>query len=533
MAKDLTAKEKKALEAWDKLVKDILTETVVEDLTHSQIQKKKRELEADIIAWICYFFPKAAKYPFAKFHIKAIKRIIDNDDWYEVLSWSRELAKSTIVFFIVMFLVLTGKIKNIILASATQDSAERLLRPYRAHLENNQRIKQFYGDQKGSLWTTTEFVTKKGASFIGVGAGNAPRGSKNDEIRIDCLLIDDFDTDEACRNPETIDKNWKWFEEALYFTRSMSEPLRTIFCGNIIAKDCCITRAGTKAKELSEREKPLGNWDIINIRMVNINKPDPENDYRYGTSVWPEKNSEEQIDLVLAQVSSSAAQKECFNNPVSVGLVFKEMRWDVIPPLDKFPFLIDYADPAPSNTVTKKNRKASYKANFLMGVLDGKLYVITGYLDRVTNDEFIKWFYQQDQFVAGKAAVYNFIENNKLQDPFFQQVFKPLWTKLKKVFNKILSLGADERKKPDKAVRIDALELLNREGNLILNIAEKNNPHMKRLEEQFLGFNHQLTFPADGPDCIEGGLFKANEKLSQLAINSFRIFSPPANCKRL
>jgi hypothetical protein len=533
--KKVSATDKKALEEWNKLLRDIQNETdILEDLTFSELEKKRKELEADPIKWMYYFFPKSAKNKFADFHIRAIKRIIENNEWYEVLSWSRELAKSTTVMLVVLFLVLTGKIKNIILAAATQDAAERLLRPYKAHLEANQRLKQFYGEQKGLLWTNGEFVTKKGVSFLGIGAGNAPRGSKNDDVRPDCLLIDDFDTDEACRNPDTIDKNWKWFEEAFYFTRSMSEPLRVIFCGNIIAKDCCITRAGAKAKELSELENPEGNWDVINIRMVDINNPDPENDYRYGTSVWLEKNSEEQIDLVLRKISGSAAQKECFNNPVSEGTIFKEMRWDVIPPLEKFPFLIAYADPAPSNTVTKKSKKASYKANFLCGILDGKLYVITGYLDRVTNDEFIKWFYQQDQYVNSKTQVYNFIENNKLQDPFFQQVFKPLWAKMKDLYKKILSLIADERGKPDKAVRIEGnLEPLNREGNLILNIAEKNNPHMKRLEEQFTNFNLQLSFPADGPDCIEGAFFKANEKLSQLAVNSFQTFGKQRNCKRL
>jgi phage terminase large subunit-like protein len=536
MVKELSPKEKKALEAWDKLVKDILNETEIEDLTPAEIQKKRKELESDPVKWTYYFFPKGAKYKFAAFHIKAIRRIISHDNWYEVLSWSRELAKSSTIRFVVLYLALTGKISNIILASATEDSAERLLRPYRAHLEANQRIRQFYGDQKGSLWTSTEFVTKKGVSFLGVGAGNTPRGTINDDVRPDCLLIDDFDTDEACRNPETIEKNWKWFEEALYFTRSFSEPLRTIWCGNVIAKDCCITRAGTRAMELSAMEIPLGNWDIINIRMVDINKPDPENDYRYGASVWPDKNSEQAIDLVLAQVSGSAAQKECFNNPVFEGLIFESMRWDVVPPIDKFQFLISYADPAPSNTVNKKllkNQKASYKANFLMGVLDGKLYVITGFLDRVVNEEFIKWFYYHDRYAAGRVQIYNYIENNKLQDPFFQQVFKPLWAKVKLLFNKILSLIPDERRKPDKAVRIDSLSALNREGNLILNIAEKNNPHMKRLEEQFINFNLQLSFPADGPDTIEGGLAKANEKLSQLGAGGLKSFGKSGGSKRV
>lgn len=531
MAKTLTPKEKKALEAWDKLVKDILNETVVEDLNFADIQKKRKKLEADPVEWIYYMFPKAAKYKFAKFHVKAIKRIIDNDDWYEVLSWSRELAKSSTVCFIVLYLVLTGKLRNIILASATQDSAERLLRPYRAHLENNQRIKQFYGEQKGGLWTSTEFVTKKGTSFIGVGYGNAPRGAKNDDIRPDCLLLDDFDTDADCLNEEIIKKKWNWFEQALYFTRSMSEPLRTIWCGNIIAKDCCITRAGAKAQELAKREKPLGNWDIVNLRMVNINKPDPQNDFLYGTSSWIEKNSEERIDIVQSQVSASSVQKECYNNPVSEGDTFKEMHWGKIPPLKSFPFLVCYSDPAPSNNT--KSKSNSYKASFLVGILEGKLYVITGYLDRVTNAEFVEWFYFIDQYVAERNQVYNYIENNKLQDPFYQQVFIPLFAQARKAHNKIINISPDERKKPDKFARIEGnLEPLNRQGNLILNEAEKGNPHMLRLEEQFLMVNPQLSAPADGPDDIEGGFFVANQKMSALAPDAMTFGSRSTNSKK-
>ena len=531
MSKELSTKEKKALEAWDKLVKDILAETIVEDLTYVQVQKKRRELEANPVEWIYYMFPKAAKHKFAKFHIKAIKRIIDNDDWYEVLSWSRELAKSSTVCFIVLYLVLTGKLRNIILASATQDSAERLLRSYRAHLENNQRIKQFYGEQKGSLWTSTEFVTKKGASFIGVGAGNAPRGSKNDDVRPDCLLIDDFDTDEECRNEDIVKKKWEWFEQALYFTRSMSEPLRTIWCGNLIAKDCCITRAGAKARELAKRNKPLGNWDIINLRMVNVNKPDPQNDYLYGTSVWIEKNSEERIDIVQAQVSASSVQKECYNNPISEGETFKEITWGRIPPLKAFPFLVCYSDPAPSNnTKTKAN---SFKSSFLLGILEGKLYVITGYLDRVTNAEFVEWYYFIDTYVNERNQVYNYIENNKLQNPFYEQVFIPLFAQARQNHNKIINISPDGRTKPDKFARIEGnLQPLNAQGNLILNEAEKGNPHMQRLEEQFLMINPRLSAPADGVDCVEGGFFIANQKMSALAPNAITFGIRNINSKR-
>ena len=285
--------------------------------------------------------------------------------------------------FVVMFLALTGRKRNILLTSNSSDNAERLLRVYRAQLEANKRIAFYYGNQRGTKWTEEHFITARGVSFFAVGARQSPRGFKLDEVRPDVILPDDFDTDEECRNPEIIADKWNWFEQALYFTRSFSEPLLVIWCGNIIARDCCIARAGARARELAGRNKPLGNWDIINIRMVDIRRPDPKRDFAEGVSVWPEKNTEAMIDEVLAQVSAASVQKECFNNPVVEGTYFKEITWGAVPPLNKFPFLISYGDPAPSNRTThRKGVKAlgSFKSNVLLGILDGRLYVITAFL---------------------------------------------------------------------------------------------------------------------------------------------------------
>ena len=45
--------------------------------------------------------------------------------------------------FIVMFLVLTGRRKNVIMASATEDAAIRLLKPYKTNFEKNGRLKAY------------------------------------------------------------------------------------------------------------------------------------------------------------------------------------------------------------------------------------------------------------------------------------------------------------------------------------------------------------------------------------------------------
>ena len=39
---------------------------------------------------------------------------------------------------------------------------------------------------------------------------------------------------------------------------------------------------------------------------------------------------------------------------------------------------------------------------------------------------------------------------------------------------------------------------------------------MKRLDDQFRLFTLRLKFPADGPDCVEGGLRVLKKKTQQL-----------------
>ena len=509
MAVRLKIQDRDALREWDSLIKEIATATDV-DAHEDAITQKKRiaRLEGDNEAWFKYYFAAYYKSDPAPFHIRATNRLMKNKRWYEVRAWSRELAKSARSMMEVTKLVLTKEISNILLVSNSKDNADRLLMPFMLNFEFNKRIINDYGTQKkpGS-WEEGEFTTLGGASFRALGAGQSPRGTRNEAVRPDFILVDDIDTDEECRNIERIDKKWLWIEEALIPTISISGKYRILFNGNIIAKDCCIQRAIKKADKV----------DIINIRD------------KHGRSTWPQKNSEADIDKILSLISELSAQKEYFNNPLSKGKIFKEMKWGKVPQLRQCQFVVSYSDPAPSNSA---NGKGSYKSNFLLGFHEGNYYVFTGYLDHVTNATFVDWNYGLRDYVNEKTQLYNYIENNTLQNPFYEQVFIPLFREAAKEKG-FIGITPDERKKPDKFSRIEGnLEPLNRLGQLILNEKEKENPHMQRLEEQFKALSPQMGFPADGPDCIEGGVWIIKDKLAQLSGGSYTIGQRATNKKR-
>ena len=186
--KKLTPKDRLALEQWNELVasikesSDINTSDSVAD-----IETRKKRLEADDDAWFKYYFAQYYTCEPAVFHKKATKRIMQNNRWYEVRAWSRELAKSARSMMEIIKLALTRKIRNVLLISNSADNAERLLLPFMANFEENQRIIQDYGAQKkpGS-WETGEFTCQCGCSFRAIGAGQSPRGTRNKIGRASC-----------------------------------------------------------------------------------------------------------------------------------------------------------------------------------------------------------------------------------------------------------------------------------------------------------------------------------------------------------
>lgn len=509
--KKITLQDKAAIREWEQLVRSIASASSI-DLTEDVRETRARieRLERNPEKWFEYYFPTYYKCKPAHFHTVATRRLLEHNRWFEVRAWSRELAKSSRSMMEILYLALTRQIRNVLIISNSKDNAIRLLAPIKASLEASKRIEQDYGTQRRfGDWADAEFTTLSGVSFRAIGAGESPRGTRNEAFRPDFILFDDIDTDEECRNPERIRTKWEWVERAVFPTVSVSGNYRYLFNGNIIAKDCIITRARERADHV----------DIVNIRDKD------------GKSSWAEKNSEEDIDAILSRISTAAAMAEYFNTPISAGQVFAELTWGKCPPMTKLPFVICYGDPSPSNKAAK-SKSASFKANILLGFYEGKYYVYTCYLEQCTNDIYLDNFYRIRDYVGDSTAIYFYNENNALQDPFWEQVYVPLLAQ-KAAEKGALAITPDTRPKINKYARIEAaLEPLVRSSRLIFNESERTNPHMMRLAEQFELFAPGLPAPADGPDCLEGAKFITDLKLSHIATNAIIVGNKRSNTKR-
>jgi hypothetical protein len=507
---------KKALQRWDTHCTTVSNDTVV-DATETQAQQLARisRLRKDYSQFVSYYFPHWCTdkttgriTASARFHVEAANTIKNNRTLVAVFQWARGHAKSTHMdVFIPMWLMTQEErtINVMVLVGKSQENACTLLSDIQAELQFNQRYINDYGTQYDfGHWLNGEFVTQSGVAFFARGRGQSPRGLRYRDARPDYIVIDDLDDDELCLNEDRVKKMTRWVQEALFGCFGAAGG-RFIMVGNLISKTSVLANIAAIEGAYLTR---------VNVRDKN------------GQPSWPALWTEERIRQKETFMSYASFQKEYMNNPITEGAVFNELHFEKIPPLKRFPLLACYGDPSPSNNT---NRSNSMKAVWLAGFLDGRFYIIDGRVDRVTNAQFVDWFYDINAGVPQGVQVYNLIENNTLQDPFYQQVFIPMFMERAKA-GKSINIAPDERKKPDKFSRIEGnLEPLNRQQRLILNADKKDDPHFRRLEEQFLLLTPRLSAPADGADCIEGAVWWLQRKHAALIDGAISLHRRPNN----
>jgi hypothetical protein len=485
--------DKQWAERWDAYRQNVERDTPVpRGETEQTKQVRVKRLLGSFEEFCKYYFPQYCSYDFAPFHLRFAKRIAKAERIYIVRAWARAHAKSVVGgLFVPLFEMLNGRLDNMLLVSHTYDNACELLMPIMVNLESNQRLIHDFGAFKSWRgWEVGKFVTGGGKSFRAIGSGQSPRGSRNEEKRPDFILIDDIDTDEEARNDVRMNKKWNWIEQALRGTFDTVGRQRFVVLGNIIAKNSCVVRAAKMADDFEQ-------IDILD---------------KNGKPSWPAKNTPESVAYLLSKVSYASGQKEYFNNPINEGTVFKDFKWGKVPPLGKFRLLVGYCDSSYSNS-----RKNDFKALVLMGELDGVYYVIKAFLEQTTLNKMIEWFYDLRALVSERTQTYFYVECNGFQDPWYNDVFLPALQTIEREKG-TLNVSPDDRDKPDKFSRIEGnLEPLNRRGLLVFNEAERDDPHMMRLIEQFEAIEPALSAHDDGPDATEGGYWIINNKLRVLA----------------
>ena len=491
-----------ALQQWKELCATIQNYTVVNDHeTEAQRLKRIEHLRNDYNAFVQYYFPHyctdkvtGQTTPCASFHIKAAKYIRDNPQMLACFIWPRGHAKSTHMgVFVPMWLMCQKKptIHVLVMAGKSEDSAKQLLGDIQAELQFNRRYEKDFGKQyNAGDWAEGNFTTLSGFSFHAIGRGQSPRGLRNQQNRPDYIICDDLDDDELSRNPDRVRVATEWTREALMGTFG-AEDGRFIMVGNLISKTSVLANI---------KETPGAYVSQVNIYDSK------------GRPAWPEYWTKERIEAKRLKIGFRAFEKECMNNPITLGAVFREENiiYDAMLPLNKYRQLICYTDPS-----WKSSKNNDYKATMLVGrTPEGIYHLLKAYAGQTTVTDMISWHYAIAQYVDGRVPIYYYMEANLLQELILEEFRKQGAAK-----GDIIPIRGDTRKKPDKFARIEALEPLFAQNLVVFNRAEKDTPGMQTLVEQLLSFERGSRAHDDAPDALEGAIWLINRRWGKTADN--------------
>lgn len=238
--------------------------------------------EKDILGWGKALFPDKFELPFCQ-EMHGYFVDIRGAEFTNTEA-PRNHAKTTIKCFLIpLFQALEEptSFRHYLNVQATSEKSVEINRTIKLELEQNEELREIYGDQVGTeLWTEKKFRLANGVIFTGIGAGQSIRGLNYRSIRPDYIVIDDLYDEDDINNPVSTEKKNSWFWGSLYKARAQS-------------RRCSMHLQGTaiNSVDLLEQLKDKKRWTSKTFRAIK--------DYDTKEVLWRELNT---FDQLLAEI---------------------------------------------------------------------------------------------------------------------------------------------------------------------------------------------------------------------------------------
>ena len=121
------------------------------------------------------------------------------------------------------------------LSQIVPDQAEGFLDNIRVEFEENEAIREDFGDLTGKVWRSNVLVTSTNIKVEAIGSGKKIRGRKHRNWRPDLLILDDIENDENVRTPEQRAKLDSWFKKR--FLKAGDDYTDIVYIGTLLHYD--------------------------------------------------------------------------------------------------------------------------------------------------------------------------------------------------------------------------------------------------------------------------------------------------------
>lgn len=232
----------------------------------------------------------------------------------------------------------------ILILSDSSDQAEGFLEDIRSELEENQSIKEDFGDLQGKVWRNDVILTSTNIKIEAIGSGKKVRGRRHKNWRPDLIVLDDIENDDNVRTPEQRKKLENWFFKAV--SKAGDDYTDIMYIGTILHYDSLLAKVlknpayrSVKYKAVISFSKRKDLWDAWEEIFIDLNNDDREKDaleffeahkeeMLEGTEVlWEAKLS--YYDLMVMKVSEGEASfnSEEQNEPINPEDCLLQEEW--------------------------------------------------------------------------------------------------------------------------------------------------------------------------------------------------------------
>ena len=291
---------------------------------------RKERAKRDFFYFCNYYLKEAFPTPFAEYqkvvidiinkraltkaHIRALKPFIKSD-YHKYLRPTAQLAgildaeprdhgKTTrMTQALPLWLAVTQENQFPVIIGASLDVAcDHFLDSIKFEIENNERIKEDYGDLKGRVWKRNKIILKNRNAIAAVGSRGAVRGIKDRYRRPTTIICDDLLKEDEVESKREREKLYRWFKRVVM---NLGKDALIIVVNTIMHPNDLIS---TLFLELEEKDR-LKGWIGIRLRAIT---PD-------GKPLWPQRWSLEKLEQKRKDLGSEAFSTEWLNEPLEEG----------------------------------------------------------------------------------------------------------------------------------------------------------------------------------------------------------------------
>jgi len=400
-----------------------------------------------------------------------------------------------------------------ILISDSSEQAEGFLENIRVEFEENEALREDFGDLVGKVWRSNVLITKTNIKVEAIGSGKKIRGRKHRNWRPDLIVLDDIENDENVRTPEQRKKLENWFLKAV--SKAGDDYTDIVYIGTLLHYDSLLAKTlnnpGYQAIKyravisFSAEDDLWKEWEGI---YTDLSNDSHESDARAffeshkermlaGTEVlWEEKLSYYDLMVMKVTEGEAAFNSEEQNEPINPDdCIFNEEWFDYyneseIDFKSRDYLFFGFVDPS-----LGKTKKSDFSAIITLAKnkVSGYMYVMDADIERRHPDKIITDVLEKEKWLRRDfGRGYKKFGAETVQFQWF------LKEELVKASAKVgLYLPVEEvPQSTDKTMRIQTLQ------PDVKNKYIKFNKRHKRLLEQM--FHFPMGAYDDGVDALEG-----------------------------